>query len=174
MHIEAITKITNFPSVVEVGPLKLDRINLFVGPNNSGKSSILQSVLSLQEGFGIGTGHIRLDQPQAFISHSLGDILDFPMWGERFKRNAANIDVLIDRSGGESLTFRWRDKEWIVDRLASKEPDHLIVPYLSRRRPEYFSEEVKLEHATTIYSDMRFLAAKLTRVAQPSHPRYDA
>lgn len=174
MYIEAINKISDFRSIVEVGPLKLDRINLFVGPNNSGKSSILQSVLALQQGFGIGAGHIRLDRPQAFISHALVDVLDNPTWGELVQRREADINIMIKRSGEETMTLRWGDGRWVVNRLASREPDHLIVPYLSRRRPEYFSEEVKLEHATAIHADMRFLAAKLTRVAQPSHPRYNA
>lgn len=174
MHLQSIERIENFRSVVNVGPLPLDRINVFVGPNNSGKSSILQSVLALQQNFGIGPGHIRLGEETATILHNLAGVSDFPGWRDVAKMRRATLAITIPRAGAETISILRAGSQVEVNRLEAREPNHLIVPYLSRRRPEQFNEDVKLENATNVYPDMRFLAAKLTRVAQPSHPRYQA
>jgi predicted ATPase len=171
VQLKRIETISNFRSIVEIGPLELDRINLFVGPNNSGKSSILQAVLALQQNFEIGPGHIRLGQTDATIRHTLAGS-NFLAWGKFARGERVRVAVDIPRVGTESISISRAGSQFEVSRIEGSEPNHLIVPYLSRRRPEHFSEDVRLENATNVYPGMRFLAAKLTRVAQPSHPRY--
>ena len=169
-----ISKIRNFRSIREVGPIRLGDITLFVGPNNSGKSSVLQSVLLLQQGFSTGSRQVRLGERKAKIVLRLRELDRLSSWGSSWDSpNSGQATIALDVNGNVELKVK-TDVDGIraLDPLPSREPDHLIVPFLSRRRPENFNEDVREENANGVHPDMRYLAAKLTRVAQPAHPRH--
>jgi AAA domain, putative AbiEii toxin, Type IV TA system/AAA ATPase domain len=173
MRLTQIVQIKNFRSFIDVGPLELGALTLFVGPNNSGKSAILQSVLALQQSFELGPRHVRLGERLATV------LLKYEGPGQLFAPAHENLPsegrifIRVPQSGQAKFSLLLGQNDLAIDRVQAREPDHLIVPYLSRRRPEVFSEDVKLENANAVHSDMRYLAAKLSRVAQPSHPRYE-
>lgn len=169
-----IASIRNFRSIKDADPVGLGDVTLFVGPNNSGKSSVLQSVLLLQERFGAGRRQVRLGEPEARVILRISGLRNLKTWGE-WKSTDGVITISLDSEGNTYISAESVvDPERVVSHLPAREPDHLIVPFLSYRRPELFSEDVREENAIGVYPDMRFLAAKLTRVAQPAHPRHEA
>jgi AAA15 family ATPase/GTPase len=72
--VSEISRINNFRSIREAGPIELGDITLLVGPNNSGKSSVLQSVLLLQQGFSIGSRQVRLGELNSQVVLRLRDL----------------------------------------------------------------------------------------------------
>ncbi|HEX6753217.1 MAG TPA: AAA family ATPase [Solirubrobacterales bacterium] len=175
MQIAKIRKIRNFRSLREVGPLELGDITVFVGSNNSGKSSILQAVLLLQQGFAANGRQVRLGESEAEISLRMKGLQGFSGWGTNLRSDAGMIEIKLGLESNLSLTVETpTDETRLVDRIPDREPNHLLVPFLSQRRPETFNEDVREENANGVHPDMRFLAAKLTRVGQSAHPGHAA
>jgi ABC-type transport system involved in cytochrome c biogenesis ATPase subunit len=176
MRLEEIRYIKRFRSIVDVGPIALGDITLFVGPNNGGKSSVLRSVLALQAGLGVDAGHVRLGEADAAIAMSVRDAQEF------FRQDAnigpmsvTELTVSLPKNGEVSITLRLSPAgTYSPQPLPGDERLSAIVPFLSGRRPESFVEDVREQNAMTVHYDMRFLAAKLARVAQPAHPAHSA
>lgn len=175
MRLTDIWSIRNFRSLKKVGPLALGDITLLVGPNNSGKSSVLQAILLLQQSFEAGFRQVRLGESEAEAVFGVSGLKEFQGWGREWRSDNGGVTIGLGKNGSVSLVAETSaDGIQSVERVPGREPDHLIVPFLSHRRPEAFNEDVREEHANGVYPNMRFLAAKLTRVAQPAHPHHDA
>lgn len=172
MRLTEITVIRDFRSIERAGPIELGDVTLFVGPNNAGKSSILQAVLLLQQDFGVGGRQVRLGATSAHVSLKAGDVHGFRGWNLDWEPYRATIDIQLDPAKQIAIAVKADGTAYGVSQIAAREPDHLIVPFLSRRYPESFNEDVKEEYATRVHPNLRFLGAKLTRVAQPAHPRH--
>jgi AAA domain, putative AbiEii toxin, Type IV TA system len=170
VRITEIALIRNLRSVEEITDLALGQISVFVGPNNSGKSSILQSVLALQSGTGMGAAQVRLGADMASAVHRFTDLQGFSGFGEVRPDRAAQVEVTIERTGAIGVTVQQEGPPDRVDQIPAREPDHLIVPLLSQRRPERFEEQMNAETSFGVYPNLRFLGAKLFRIVQPGHP----
>jgi predicted ATPase len=90
----------NFRSFARLGSIKLDRINVIVGPNNAGKSSLLRALQLLQEGVvGNLTGDIRRGASAAIVTIGLADVPSIPGWG---RADASAFRVTISTQGSIS------------------------------------------------------------------------
>ena len=62
-----------------------------------------------------------------------------------------------------------------ISEIANQEPDHFIVPYLSKRKVMVYQEDVRKNHVVAIANNIQYLAAKLSRLSNPvfpGHKRY--
>lgn len=57
-------------------------------------------------------------------------------------------------------------------RLPASEPNHFVVPFLSRRKTSGYGEDIREQKVLEITSDMTNLAAKLSRLANPAFPAH--
>lgn len=167
-----------------IGPteIKFSRnLNIFVGPNNSGKSTLLNSILLLQKNvfqpsdisINQTAGRIEIffenyQRHKQFmpINESFGEldsavhlVLDIRGINEiRYSRNA-------DRHGGNPYYY-----------APVVEPDNLIYPYLSKRKVSGYSENVNSDATLSVTGDLYNLYAKVDRISNqyflPAHEEY--
>ncbi len=167
-----ITRITleNIRCFSGVNTLVISRgINLFVGQNSSGKSTILRCIGFNQ---GLASG---IDVRRIGVAH--GEILlefdELDECASPFKINAppASFRPAIKNE------FHKQDKTYVgvvsgngwqivnQARFASTEPGYLFYPYLASRKPHMYSDEVNQEKVASIRVTNENLYAKINEVA---------
>ena len=67
-------EIQNFRSFERMGPIEFDQINVFVGPNNAGKSSLIRAIHLLQKGCEFQRSDVRVGKDLAQVVVGLEDI----------------------------------------------------------------------------------------------------
>lgn len=166
-------QLKNFRSFESMERIELDQINVLVGPNNAGKSSILKALHLIQEGSGNFYPDVRVNANQATINIGLKNMQgQFQFTGlglleinvNSTNRNTGDINLLMFNSGGQTQ----------VSQMPSIEPRHFVVPYLSKRKTNYYQEDVKSENVLRVSTDMSNLAAKLSRLATPGFPNHES
>lgn len=166
-------ELKNHRSFENMERIELDQINILIGPNNAGKSSVLKALHLIQEGSGNIYPDVRVNTNQARINIGLENMQrEFNFKGS----GLLSIDVVsTDRNTGNiSLAMTIPGSSVAVKQLPSVEPRHFVVPYLSKRKTTYYQEDVKNENALRVSTDMSNLAAKLTRVATPGFPNHES
>jgi predicted ATPase len=177
MRIQSI-RLQNFRSFVDSGDVELNQINVLIGANNSGKSSVLRGIHMLQHGIGDPFADVRVGASAAEIDIRLTEIEDCVPWGTGSLPEGVLYQARInspDRRGGNlDIGIHWSDsKQKTGDmRLPAAEPHHFIVPFLSKRKTANYQEDIREEYVVQIASEMTNLAAKLSRLANPQFPAY--
>ena len=140
-------------------------INLLVGPNNSGKSTILLPLLSLQKnlpdlsptdlrlGATTGRAHILFEETQ--------EILGGQQQGVVVSLNRQQGGIGMQLIGPAAKDQRGRIT------LPSTEPGNLIYPFLSRRKTGNFDETVNAAHVNNVPPNFGNLYGKIDRLANP-------
>src|SRR5690242_12119132 len=74
-------RVQNFRSFESMEPIALNQINVLIGPNNAGKSSILRALYLLQMGCGDVDYDVRIDADEAQVVICLEEISGITPWG---------------------------------------------------------------------------------------------
>ncbi len=153
-------------------------INIFVGPNNSGKTTVLQLVLALQNGFSINNVMTRsLYSKSSFASiifkNPIKHIADI-IRGLGYSDGATGaIEYKSHENGSASMTVRFEGNFTPFSQIPSSEPDNLFYPYLSKRKVDAYSEDITLKSTNTISGKLTHLSAKVDRISNPQfQPAY--
>lgn len=172
MHVSRI-ELHNYRSFHRMEGISLDAINVLIGPNNSGKSSIIRAIANLQDGMEEPFADVRIGSNKAEIHLHLENIegLRDDIRGMR-GRVTISIESTDRRNGGRDMTLTLSSGSSMpMKRIKNVAPNHFIVPYLSRRKASVYSEDVRLQNISQVGSNMSFLAAKLSRISNPAFPR---
>lgn len=172
-------RLQNFRSFVDSGIIELGQVNVIIGKNNSGKSTILRGIQNIQQGMSDIYADVRNGTPSCTIELALADDNGFPTWG---CPNNYNISLQIThfttdhRSGSTIISiqapdFPRRDGDF---RFPAVEPSNFIVPYLSKRKAAHYDENTRLQEANAVSTNVGNLAAKLARLGNSSYPRHSA
>jgi ABC-type transport system involved in cytochrome c biogenesis ATPase subunit len=162
-------EIENFRSFKKTAGLSLDAINVFIGPNNAGKSSVLKALSILQDP-APPLADIRIDADEAAVRLHLEDITGFQPWSP-YEVHDGTIQASMTRQGPGRLFLRSADqRQFNVSRLSPVEPSHFIVPYLSKRKTAGYAEDVREANAMAVGTNFMHLAAKLSRLGNPGFP----
>lgn len=172
-------ELTNFRSFASLPVIELDQINVLIGPNNSGKSSILKALHLMQEGCADVYPDVRVNNENATVKIGLDG-----MQSEYSGDGAATLIIEINSNrvtGAISHELYYGGQQVLnpaatmatVKPLKNIEQQHFVVPFFSKRKTAYYQEDVKSENALRISNDWGHLAAKLSRVASPSFPTYE-
>ena len=175
--------LSNFRSFENSGDINLSEINVFIGENNSGKSSILRALHHIQHGLRNLYEDVRVNSSTSEIVIDLGEAENTSPWHKfnlgpnpklKFQLNSTDrregTCTYIISADNNTNTRSIKDPNNFL--FPNIEPNHFIVPFFSRRNTGYYQEEVKEVHVTQITSDVSNLAAKLTRVGNPSFPTH--
>ena len=164
-------KIKNVRSFIGVHEFELSgSINLIVGRNNSGKSTILHCAQHFQGGKTIALDDKHIGAAVAgvemqFVAHENDPANKAGLWKYQFQ--SLNIGVSVNSSGSKSQ-FN------LNQRLLDREPDNCFYPYLSRRKSVKYVEGVNLANASSITGDFSHLFSKVDRINVPQRqPTYD-
>lgn len=145
--------------------------NLFVGENNSGKSTILRSVLAFQ-GFGFGGEDIRPYWNKAFH----GIILDKSFASSYLQslQSAGSRDRFIYRifkgemtvhDDFEMINIQDSGGEWPINR-----PYNYLVPFIARRKAAQFNHNITSGFQNQVSGTFDNLYSRIDLVATSGHP----
>lgn len=175
MRVDSV-HLRNFRSFDDSGVIGLDAMNVLVGPNNAGKSSILRALYLMQEGAGTPWPDVRLGANHALIEASVSDASaqqPFHMLTNGRGRFVISMSPAPNRREGQFSLQLYQvgsDAGVSVGLVSSVDPHHFVVPYLSKRKTASYNEDVRLQLAMQVSPHMGNLAAKLSRVTSRSFP----
>lgn len=151
-----------------------NKINLLIGQNNSGKSTILNSILLIQDPSVLNQLDISLNWNQGRIDLVLSGL-------DRYIKDHGNsafpdivYDKLIfefDRGRGQIRTARSSEGATVgFGQTNNEEPKNLIYPYLSKRKVVSYDEAVHLQATHSVRGNFTHLYAKINRLCNINHP----
>jgi predicted ATPase len=162
-----LTNIRSFQSAdLELSP----HVTLVVGENNSGKSTLLQGILSVQHPY-IGPESIRYGATGAKIRVEMTafDALEFHPKLRDFVRNTTNADSIVAMEVSlhrEPAGSEWKfllpnntTSDW--SHFPGDQPNNALVPYLSSRRVGSMLENVGAQYAYTLNTGHQHIYAKI-------------
>ena len=172
LHIENFKSISNLR-------IDLNDINILIGPNNSGKSSILKALAHLQ-GSTINSEDIRASEQRltvtTFYDHDLYYYPKDQNPKKNYKINSGNIFpcIVYNLGIGSSNLFL---REYVENNYnlhgnyneelsfyPNVEPKNLIVPFNSKRKVGNFSEEVNSKIVNEVAGNFYNLNSKVDRI----------
>lgn len=168
----------NFRSFIDSGEIQLDQINVLIGANNSGKTSVLRALNMLQEGVSGPYADVRVGSGSSKIYIVLDDVDHSVGWGVSVGQTKQAMCTLTinspDRkSGNEKFLVKIDNNTSSHNKLRAFEPNHFIVPYLSKRKTSGYQEDVREQHVLSVENNMVNLAAKLSRLSNPNFPAFE-
>lgn len=186
MWIKAIN-LTNFRSYASESIYLSKGINLIVGQNNSGKSTLLKSVAWLQAGSPISAEDIRKLEQSGSVELVLEDSKKY--FNQNIELNT-RIAVNLSHKG---LTFTGSNGIYLHTNLGSiqsnydanafsndynyqipnQEPSNFIYPYLSKRKVTYFDETINLQTTNMVSGNFTYLPAKVDRLRDSTIPEHE-
>lgn len=164
-------KIDNYRSFVSTKRIELDSINVLIGPNNAGKSSVLRAISIMQNGvIGNLPADIRRGARESKIEIEIQNPKDF--YGDSAPHSSADLTINVT-PGKVRHVLKWPGGENGVSFLPNVEPGHFVVPYLSKRKTVSYNEDVRQQFALAVEPQFTNLAAKLSRLGNPHFPGHD-
>lgn len=165
MRVTSIS-ISNFRAYAYAA-IDLDQINVLVGANNAGKSSILRALCLMQNGLVTApAAEVRAGETHWEVLLKLENIRrkDWPA--------TQSAELYIKYGERPRLTTAVSGTQG-VEQVPGTDPNHFIVPYLSKRKVTTYIEDVRQQYALAVTPSMDNLAAKLSRIASPSFPEFE-
>jgi predicted ATPase len=159
--------LTNFRSFERLEPIALGPISVFVGANNSGKSSILRSLHLLQTGSGPSAPDVRIGSSAAKVELTFDGSIGPPLWG-----NIVLEKVEIDLRSSDRINGSMGIvvNHGGVSQLPDTEPGHFVIPFLAKRKAVGFNENVNAENTAKVLGNFAFLSSKLSRIDSTGNP----
>mgnify|MGYP001793937174 CR=1 FL=1 len=169
--------ISNFRAFSELPTTQLGQINVLIGPNNTGKSSVLRALYSLQQGASGQFQDVRLRANQATIQVGVERVGDPDPWVELHASQGVVTLTLTPNdpertSGHQAFQLEVDGRKHTIKPISNRTPNHFIVPFLSKRKAVAYGEDVRQDHALQVSPNFGNLAAKLSRIANPTFPSY--
>ncbi len=170
MRLTAV-RVQNFRAFEDSGVLETGAVNVLLGPNNAGKSSLLRALCLLQHGFPLSGSDVRLGAPEAVLSLTMMDPPPVAFANQRFE--AVTLAVHLAPGGQLSFTGSVVDGGGLGwNRFPATEPHNLIYPFFSGRKTAGYQQTVNLAATSAVGPDLRYLPAKLTRLSNPDFPAH--
>jgi energy-coupling factor transporter ATP-binding protein EcfA2 len=161
----------------DTGDIHCDpRFNLFVGVNNSGKTSLLKVILALQQ-FPIEERDLRIDVPLPFWSVLLTEVRTEDAFSVGRSGTGPRVRILMHYRNGQLPEFGGQDEVIIVNPghkvLPNFRPLHKIVPFLARRKAAEYSHDVSLQKQRQVDGTFSSLYSRIDLLATSGHPDSD-
>ncbi len=165
--------IKNFRSIESTpNSLALSNINVLVGANNAGKSSIIKALHLLQSGSS-NREDIRAGHNHYTVKIMLRDIPEGHLILKNRTWNTAEFTAQQNREGNITFSLSPGENAIGTEQIPNREPFHFAVPFFAKRKTASFAQDVRQEFALSISSDLHYLAAKLARISNPSYPTHE-
>lgn len=171
MRIQSV-QIKGFRAFVETPVIPLAAINVLIGANNAGKSSVIRALHLLQDGAGPSIPDVRNGVDSARIAIALEGIRNVIGFGRNANAGSGTYILELGATGAVNRVFNdSAGAAHAVSGLPAVEPNHFIVPFLSKRKTASYNEDVRSQYALAVHGNMQYLAAKLSRISNSSFPR---
>jgi len=169
-------QLENYRSFAASGPLELGQITLFVGKNNTGKSTLIRSPLILQSNIPVNwMEEVRRGQDTAKLQFSFKEInwdhdlkeqgLGLPVTKKatiraNVAKNLNNLSYSLTLETGDTFKF---------NQISHHEPNSYIYPLLSTRKNTHITNEVAEERTNTVGVTVENLNNKVQRLSTRQH-----
>lgn len=153
-------------------------INLIIGSNNAGKSSLLKSILWIQQGFGLNSMDLRISKDKGYVQLWIDDpnvefLRNFYYRGQLlFKVNIFKNSITLDFISTDQGSIFPSSNNLNNSQILNQEPNNFIYPYLSKRKVAGFKESINLNVTNSVTGDLLHLYAKIDRICNPQMPAY--
>ncbi|AEI49669.1 ATP-dependent nuclease [Runella slithyformis] len=141
-------------------------INLFIGANNTGKSTILNSILHIQNPNTFSKEDITIGENTGLVYFRfLGTSPNFPI------DDLADSDRIIRielRHGTYDLKATLGVSKYNFQ-IPQSEPDNLIYPYLSKRKVVKYTTQINSQNTNAVIGNFQNLYAKIDRIITPQY-----
>jgi predicted ATPase len=152
-------------------------INLIVGSNNSGESSLLRSILWLQQGFSLSETDLRISQDNGYIQLLINDVdedlLTLKLGSTacfKFSILKTTTKLEVINTSGNKKNVVYQDKSIYNFNISNQEPRNFIYPYLSKRKVIKFEEKINSTTANSVTGNLSNITAKIDRISNPQLP----
>lgn len=137
-----------------------DSINVFIGANNSGKSTILKSIFTPQVNF--------FDRTDITIGTQSGKVILYVEGESYLPHGYLNNNSFISLKIGEFLYLYNQNNVNIGEiQFKNEEPNNIIYPYLSKRKVLDFSDQINEGNANSVHGNFTNLFSKIDRLVTP-------
>lgn len=157
-------------------------INLIVGANNSGKSTLLRSILWIQKNFSLNSTDLRIAKEDGYVNLLIKEVgkefINYSSYTGKvslvLKLNInASIDITFNQLDDEdhviaTLTQGFPNKN--QNMISDQEPLNFIYPYLSKRKVMTFEETINSNITNLVRGNLSNLYAKVDRISNPQIP----
>jgi len=154
-------QLVNIRGFRQTGQIPLSgKINLFIGPNNSGKSTILKSIFIIQQPSVLTSEDRTIGEIQCEI------VLRFIGYHPQSPDTIEPKEIIIRQNQKRTLI---QENGQSVPHIDSPqyEPSNLIYPYLSKRKTVGFDETINKQNTNNVTGDVQFLYSKIDRLITP-------
>ena len=166
-------RIVNFKSFADTGKIALGQVNVLVGRNNHGKSAFIQAVHFLQRGAMYNPAYVRLGADSGEIAYALDDAGGTILTQNQVVEVGAQTKVTVElRKQHQPITFAIGRTRSNGSLIPATEPYNFIYTYLSKRKVTDFDRVVDLDKTQSVQPDLRYLVAKIARLANPDYVHY--
>jgi AAA15 family ATPase/GTPase len=180
MWISEVT-LNNFRSFENANIQLSKGINLIVGANNSGKSTLLKSILWIQKGCYLNGQDLRIFKEEGYVHLWVEEVKTelIPFIDQNIKLpTLLKLKLGINSIAIQSSQFSKVDQKVFskktIDQMfiLDEEPKNFIYPYLSKRKVMRFEETVNSSIANSVRGNLSNLYAKIDRICNPQIPAY--
>ncbi len=149
------------------------RCNIFVGQNNTGKSTLLRGVLVAQ-GFPFGGADVRQTSTSSFAEMFVTGISPTAQLNQRPGGSWENLQVvrLLKGNGPEAPGHFPQVGVSDPGIFPASHPNNTLVPFLARRKAPQFDHNVTLGHQQQLSGTFSNLYSRIDLVATAGHPRH--
>lgn len=169
----ATINITNYRCFEQLTLYFSPRINVFVGANNSGKTSILKCILELQQP-NISQVDARKKTDAVRIALNFSDA-KFLTSGGHILPEYSHLEMFFSPNGTSTKNIKDPATGGQLNHLQfpSVEPQNLIYPFLAKRKTPGFDQSININSTLSVRGDLCNLVAKVDRLSDSGHPKHE-
>ncbi|HYT45979.1 MAG TPA: AAA family ATPase [Methylomirabilota bacterium] len=168
-------EINNIKSFEASGIIRLDKkMNIILGANNSGKSTILRVLYQAQNPASLTFSDIRIGATDASAYLSLEEVDNSNILHLISNNYEPIMHIKASKQSGPQqfqVVMRSGTTENGIG-LSMTEPDNIIYPYLSKRKVQGYRREVNRNFLLEVSDTLINLTPKVDQLANPYYPKH--
>lgn len=167
-------EINKIKSFAASGAIRLNkRMNIIMGANNSGKSTILRVLYQVQNPGSLTILDIRIGAMDASAFLSLEEIDNSTIVQLMNQNYPPGLYIEGSRQTGNMQVVMKSGNAKSGISISMVEPDNFIYPYLSKRKVQGYRRESTWQFSQQITDNLEFLVAKVDRLANIHYPKHE-
>lgn len=141
-------------------------INILVGQNNSGKTTVLNIIYLLQRIGALNSKDISIGEDLSIVRFTFEDLPKNLIQTDYRDNNVTGYVINLKTGSNNIVVERNEIKSLYSTNLANieHEPNNIIYPFFSKRKVHSYSEVINENVATEVVGDFRNLVAKIDRL----------